>query len=146
MKYIDSNVFIYPVVADEKTEKKALLAKNILLKIAKGVIEASTSSLTWDEIVWSIGRLLNLDVAIDEGEKFLKFPNLKLLYIDEKVIKEAQRLTKKYKLKPRNAIHSACAIKNGIKEIVSDNPDFDALKEVKRIRLEELNMQLIKIC
>jgi predicted nucleic acid-binding protein len=41
-------------------------------------------------------------------------------------------------LKPRDAIHSACAIRNGTKETVSDDPDFDPLEELKRIRLEEL--------
>ena len=41
-------------------------------------------------------------------------------------------------MKPKDAIHSACAIKNGIKEIISDDPDFDTLKEAKRILLEEL--------
>ncbi|MEM2902098.1 MAG: type II toxin-antitoxin system VapC family toxin [Candidatus Bathyarchaeia archaeon] len=138
MRYIDSNVFIYPVIADEKTERKAFLARNILLKIAKGLLEAATSSLTWDELVWSVRRLLNLKVAAEEGEKFLRFPNLKLLSVDEKVVKEAQRLVKEYKLKPRDAIHSACAIQNGIKEIVSDDTDLDALKEAKRIRLEEI--------
>jgi len=35
MRYIDSNVFIYLVIADEKTERKVLLSKNILLKIAR---------------------------------------------------------------------------------------------------------------
>jgi len=35
MRYINSNVFIYLVIADEKTERKVLLSKNILLKIAR---------------------------------------------------------------------------------------------------------------
>ncbi|MEM2123128.1 MAG: type II toxin-antitoxin system VapC family toxin [Candidatus Bathyarchaeia archaeon] len=138
MRYVDSNVFIYPVVADEKTEVKASLAKNILMKIAKGEVEAATSPLTWDELVWSTRRFLGLEAAVYEGEKFLRFPNLKLLNIDEKVVWEAQRLMKRYGLKPRDAIHSASAIKNGIREIVSDDPDLDILKELRRTRLEEL--------
>ena len=137
MKYIDSNVFIYPVIADEKTERKASLAKNLLLKIARGDVEAATSPLTWDELVWSVGRFLGLEIATNEGERFLSFPNLKLLNIDGRVVREAQRLVREYRLKPRDAIHSACAIKNGIREIISDDPDFDHLKEVRRIRLEE---------
>jgi len=36
--YIDSNVFIYPVIYDEKSMKKAARAKRILVKIADGTI------------------------------------------------------------------------------------------------------------
>jgi predicted nucleic acid-binding protein len=36
MKYVDSNVFIYSVVAEEKSERKASLSKKILLKVADG--------------------------------------------------------------------------------------------------------------
>ncbi|MGC8848984.1 MAG: type II toxin-antitoxin system VapC family toxin, partial [Candidatus Bathyarchaeia archaeon] len=124
-------------VADEKTEVKASLAKDILLKIARGEAEAATSTLTWDELVWSTRRLLGVEVATREGEKFLRFPNLKLLSMDGKTLWEAQRLVRIYGLKPRDAIHSASAIRNGTKEIVSDDPDFDALKELRRTRLEE---------
>lgn len=137
MQYIDSNVFIYPVVADEKTEDKALLAKNILIKIADKSIDAATASLTWDEIVWSIRKILGTEIAIKEGSRFLEFPNLKILDVNEKVIDRAQRLIEKNKLKPRDAIHIACCIENGIDKIISDDPDFDDIKEVKRIALEK---------
>jgi predicted nucleic acid-binding protein len=77
MKYVDSNIFIYPVVADEKAESKASSAKGILLKIARGDLEAATSTLTWDELVWSTRKFLGSEVAVYEGEKFLRFPQLK---------------------------------------------------------------------
>jgi predicted nucleic acid-binding protein len=73
-----------------------------------------------------------------DGKFFLEFPNLKILKIDSEVIKEAQKLVETYKLKPRDAIHAACAIKNNIKEIISDDPDFGKVKEIKRIKLEDV--------
>jgi predicted nucleic acid-binding protein len=47
MPYIDSNVFIYPVIYKTETQPKA---KEILLKIEKGELKAYTSTLTWDEV------------------------------------------------------------------------------------------------
>jgi predicted nucleic acid-binding protein len=70
MRYLDSNVFIYPVIADEKTERKAFLAKKILLKIAEGSLEAATASLTWDELIWSVRKISGLEIAIKEERNF----------------------------------------------------------------------------
>jgi len=54
------------------------LAKNVLLKIAEGDLEAATASLTWDEFVWAVKKISGKQAAIKEGKKFLEFPNIKL--------------------------------------------------------------------
>lgn len=138
MKYLDSNVFIYPVIAAEKTEKKAALAKSVLIKLAEGSLRGYTATLTWDELVWSVRRFIDVKTAIIEGRKFLDFPNLKLLRVDESVIRSAQEIIQKYNIKPRDAIHVGCAIKNGIREMISDDEDFDKIKEIKRVVLEKV--------
>jgi len=135
MKYIDSNVFIYPVIYNESTEKLAKEAKKILVKIAEGDLEASTSFLTWDEIVWVVRKTVDKRSAVKEGEKFLQFPKLEMLEINKNVILKAQDLIDRYKLRPRDAIHVASALENGIKEIISDDPDLDVVKEITRIRI-----------
>lgn len=135
MKYVDSNVFILPILYEEETEKKAKSARDILIKIAKGDLSAATSLLTWDEIVWVIRKLMSSEVAIKEGKKFLQFPNLEMLEIKRSVIIQAQEIVNKYYIKPRDAIHVASAIDNGIKEIISDDSGFDKIKEITRISL-----------
>ena len=135
MKYIDSNVFILPVVYDTKVENKAEAAKNILIKIADGDLNAATSFLTWDEIVWTVRKLINPKIAAKEGGKFLQFPNLELLEVKRNVIDKAQEIVKKYGIKPRDAIHAASAIENGIKEMISDDSDMDKIKEITRVSL-----------
>ena len=139
MIYLDSNGFIYAVVADEKTEEKSRLSKEILVRLSEGNIEVGTSTLTWDELVWNVKKFLGEETAKVEGKKFLEFPNLKILNVDITTITEAQRITETYKLKPRDSIHAACAIKNNISKIISDDPDFDKVKEIERISLEKAN-------
>ncbi len=134
MKYVDANIFIISVAG---VESKALLAQKILNDIAEGKIDAFTSTLTWDEAVWGVRRVLNAISAKDEGNKLILFPNLRFISVDSAVISEAQSLINKYGLKPRDAIHAACAIKNGIKEFISDDPDFDIVSEIKRISIED---------
>lgn len=135
MKYIDSNIFIYPVVADEKTENKAASSKQVLLQVASGKIDAATSCLTWDELVWVLTKFLGRNIAIAEGRRFLAFPNLKFIDVNETTINRAQDLVDEYGIKPRDAIHAACALENGIRDVLSDDPDFDKVRELKRTGL-----------
>ncbi len=136
MIYLDANIFIYPIV-NPVGEERGRICGELLLKAASKRIDAFTSLLTWDEVVHSIKRYLGRDIAVVAGKKFIEFPNLTFLRVDEGIISEAQILISKYNLNPRDAIHASTAIRNGIKKIISDNPDFDKVKEIKRIRLEE---------
>jgi predicted nucleic acid-binding protein len=61
MAYIDSNVFIYPVLYGADNNEKARNAKEILLKIEEGELKAYTSTLTWDEVVWVVSRVMGRD-------------------------------------------------------------------------------------
>ncbi len=132
--YIDANIFIYAVNSSSVNFQQC---KDFLMKIAKGEIEAATSFLAWDEFFWATKRNLGLELAKMESSKFLDMPNLKFIVADEAIIRTAQKLTESAGLDPRDAIHAASAISRGIKQIVSDDPDFDAVKELKRIQVEE---------
>lgn len=66
------------------------------------------------------------------------FPNLRILGVDEEIVKYAQNLIEKYNLKPRDAIHAASAIKNGAKEIITNDNDFDIVNELERVGLEDV--------
>ena len=132
---LDSNIFIYPFV-NKENNAKVELHKKLFVKIANREILAATSILTWDEFTYTIKKHLGRDNAVSEGKKFLSFPNLIFLKVDDKVIFLAQDLLTKYNLNPRNAIHTATALTNNINEILSDDSDFDQIKEIKRIKLE----------
>lgn len=137
MLYIDSNVFIYPVIYENQL--KAKKAKELLLKIEDGEVSASTSVLTWDEVVWVVSKVLSRTDGINQGRKLLSFPNLEFISVDENVISLAQILLDKYDITPRDSMHLASAMTKKIKTIVSDDKDFDQIKEVKRIPLLSIN-------
>ena len=136
MPYLDSNVFIYPVIYQTETQSKAKKAKEILLNIENGNISAYTSTLTWDEVVWVISKLLGRNDGITQGRKLLGFPNLEFISADENILTNAQRLMDKYKLNPRDSIHVASALHKRTKTIISDDEDLDQVKEIKRTPLE----------
>ncbi len=110
MAYIDANVFIYPVLYSEEEDPKSKKALDILRRVAKGEMSASTSKITWDEIVWVVRKTMGKSEAINQGQKLLGFQNLKFISVDENILSQAQALINKYNLRPHNSIHVASAI------------------------------------
>ena len=136
MQYVDSNVFLYPTLYSTDIEPKAKKAKEILRKIESGDLQAATSTLTWDEVVWVTIKYLGRTDGVAQGQKLLGFPNLEFINVDEAIIAQAQALMGKYKLSPRDSIHIASALSKKTKTILSDDEDFDQIKEIKRIPLK----------
>lgn len=126
-KYFDANVFLQGILYDNKQ------IKEILLKLVRREFLGYTSILTWDEVVFIVRKFLGKEIAIREGERFLRMPNLFFIDANKNVILNAQNLIKKYNLKPRDAIHISSALANGIHEIISLDKEFDKIKEIKRI-------------
>jgi predicted nucleic acid-binding protein len=131
--YVDSNIFIYPAIYDPLSIPEAATATARLREIASGAIEACTSTLTWDEVTWVVRRLFDPGRAAAQGASFLRLPNLKLLKVDGETISEAQSIVESHDLKPRDAIHAATALTNGIHRILSFDHDFDAIPSLTRI-------------
>ena len=129
--YLDSNVFILAVLSDDKRGEKA---QELIKKTILGELSAVTSSLTVDEVVWKIWKeTKNRDIAIDEGLRLLQFDNLRIVGVDNNIIKHSLNFMKKYKhLKPRDAIHLSAAINAGASVIISDDADFDGVREIRR--------------
>jgi predicted nucleic acid-binding protein len=138
MIYLDANVFIYAILRSGK-DKIGEKSASLLFKIADNKVEAATSFLTWDEVLWSIKKYLGYKIALSESRKFLVFPNLTFVQADRMVLHFAQNIAEKYALHPRDSIHAATAALNNIKTFVSDDEDFDNVKGIKRVPPEKFN-------
>ena len=137
MAYVDANVFAFASALSEMSAAETVFSQRILAKIANNELPASTSVLTWDEVVWACKKELPFAEALSKGNSVLAFPNLKISDVTLTVIKSAVELATTYSLKPRDALHAATAILNGEREIITDDTDFDKVKELKRISLAE---------
>ena len=134
MIYLDSNVFIYAALNEEEKGNKS---RELIKIIRTGGQRAATSSLTFDEFLWKVKKERGFEAALVAGKAFLELSNLVLLDVTITTISVAYEIIKEYKLDPRDAIHAASAIVNGIQTVVSDDPDFDKVKKLKRKSIEE---------
>jgi len=127
--YFDSNIFILPALYEGKRAEKA---RDWLKKMVKGEIEASTSVFTLDEVVWIISREAGRKKALTQGERLLEMPHLKLLDVKTEDAVRMINYQKRYEnLQPRDAVHLSVALRNGIHTVVSDDDDFEHVKEVE---------------
>ena len=134
MIYLDSNIFIYAIVADDK---RASACRSLLKAVHDQSLEGCTSVLTWDEVVYSLQRLVGPDAGFDRGEDLLHFPNLALLACNERVLRDTCSLGRAHKLKPRDAIHVATARLAQASMFVSEDGDFRAVPNLSWRRPEE---------
>jgi predicted nucleic acid-binding protein len=133
--YIDSNVFLYPVLYNDMKESET--AREILAEIEGKNIQAYTSTLTWDEVSYVVERIFGKTDSIEVGKRFLNFPFLRFIPVDDEIIRRSQVIREKYNLKPRESIHLSCAIERNISKIITDDADFDGIKEITRIPIKQ---------
>lgn len=131
--YIDTNVFLNAILYDIKENLEAKRAYEFLQKVINNDILGMTSVLTWDEFVWVIIQQLGREIAIEKGNEFLLFPNISFENITSNTIMKAQDLISKYKIRPRDAIHSASALEHNVSVIITFDKDYDNIKEIERI-------------
>ncbi len=137
MIYLDSNVFLYAILYEENSFPQVHQSKQIINDVINHNVQACTSILTWDEIVFVVRKKIGIDESIRTGEKFLSFPNMRFIEPDHEILTIAQDFINSYKIRPRDAIHAASAYHYGAKAFVSDDSDFDFMKEIQRVNLQD---------
>ena len=128
MLYLDANVFIYAAINTEEIGEKG---RTLLQKIQQGDQKGATSVLTFDQVFWSIKKR-KPELAQETSYALLNFPNLEIIPADRKLALFALKIINEYNLAPRDALHAATAITSKADYIVSTDPHFDKIKELKR--------------
>ncbi|MEW5955294.1 MAG: type II toxin-antitoxin system VapC family toxin [Candidatus Micrarchaeota archaeon] len=127
--FLDTNLFIF---AFYEKSAKGERAQNILDEIVRGKARAATSALVLDEVMWAITKNYSSTEIPSVIERVYDVPNVVVIGVDAEAPRLAIEVMKKYGLKPRDAFHAATMLQNEIFTIVSDDADFDRVKEIKR--------------
>ena len=132
MIYLDANFFIFALL--DKTEK-GKNARRILKEIIDGRLDAVISPLVLDEVMWVLVKNKKDHLLRIAVEDIYAMPNLKVKEVSPDIPLIALDFIEKFRLKPRDAFHVAMMKRLGVKEIVTDDKDFDVVEWVKRIAL-----------
>ena len=130
--YLDANVFVFAAV---NTEELGVNARSVIRKIQLGEDIAVTSALTWDEVFWAVKKH-SVELAFEVSEAMLNLPNLEIVSADKELALSALRLMRECHIAPRDALHAATAIACGVDFLVTSDPHFSRVKELKVKGLE----------
>src|SRR5437667_10063226 len=79
--YADAGLFLVPVLQSDRVPP-AVSAARFLEALARGTRKVSTSTLTWDEVVYVVRRLLGPEDSVAKGAGLLAFPTLPWQRVD----------------------------------------------------------------
>lgn len=132
LKFIDANLIMYTIGSDHPLREPC---RRTLSEIKNGSLEVVTDTEVLQQILYrfySIKRYSQAEAAY-QATVDICAEILPVTHIDMDL---ALELLKKYAgITPRDAVHAATMIHNGIKEILSADSHFDLISEVRRIPL-----------
>lgn len=131
-RFIDTNVFMY--AAGRKHEYKAP-SLNVLVKVRDGEISGVIDTEVIQEILYRYHYLGLPDAALEVSWDALELP-IDVIGVTKKDTESALYLYGKYRdqgIAPRDALHAAIMMNNGIREIISADVHFDVIAEVTRV-------------
>lgn len=130
--YADAGLFLQPLLHTQRLRAAAAAAR-FLTALARGARTVSTSTLTWDEVVYAVRRFLGPEDSIAKGQELLAFPNLTWLRVDLAVLRRAADLYRSLPMRPRDAIHAGAALEAGEREVLSEDRVFDRVPGLVRV-------------
>jgi predicted nucleic acid-binding protein len=99
----------------------------------EGKFKCITNILAIDEIIWKIRKEVVFSSAIMVGKSYVRAPNLEIVEVTSKIIKEVFNFIEKYQLKLRDAIHVVSMLENDVSTMITEDPDFKKVKEIKAL-------------
>ncbi len=128
--FLDTNVFIYAAGQDHPQKAPSVA---LLTRIANGEVAGVTSVEVVQELHHVYRRRGMLREGVALGREVLRlFPEI--LPITRRDLERAGQLLERLpQLSPRDALHAATALGQGVDVIVSVDPDFDVIREIRRL-------------
>jgi hypothetical protein len=128
--FIDTNIFLYSVGRDHPLKPASL---NAIHLIRDGQITAVINTEIVQEILYHFQSIKQLSIGVQLAKDAVSISS-RILPVEEIDLSLAIELLETYpKIQTRDAFHAATMIRNGIKEIISTDPYFELIPEIKRI-------------
>jgi predicted nucleic acid-binding protein len=128
--FIDTNIFLYSVGRDHPLKPGSV---NVIHRIRDGQMSAVINTEIIQEILYHFQSIKQLPIGIRLAKDAVSI-SARILPVEEIDLSLAIELLETYPtIQTRDAFHVATMTHNGIKKIISTDPHFDLIHEIKRI-------------
>jgi predicted nucleic acid-binding protein len=129
--FIDSNIPMYVAGRDHPLREPA---RRLLERVRSGEIDGCTSTEVLQEILYRYVALRRLDLAIQVYDLFVQI--CPVVYSTTLADTDRAKELIRSGVGVRDAIHAAVMLNNDVSDIATFDRGFDAIADVKRLRLE----------
>jgi predicted nucleic acid-binding protein len=128
--FIDTNIFLYTIGREHPLKSASATA---IRRIRESQITAVINTEIIQEILYHFQSIKQLSIGVRLAKDVVSISS-RILPVEEIDLSLAIELLEAYpKIQTRDAFHAATMIHNGIKEIISTDPHFDLIREIRRI-------------
>ncbi len=128
--FLDTNIFLY-AAGGPHPQRDACAA--VLRKVAEGTLDATVNSEVIQEILYVLSRRGKREEAVTlAGHVAALFPDLLSVTRDD-VLETCNLIRRDPHLPVRDAVHAATMLRNGLRRIITVDPDFDRIPGIRRI-------------
>jgi len=138
VSFIDANVIMYTVGKEHKYKDPCSL---LIQKIAKEDIIVASDTEVLQEILYRYWLIREFERAEETYRDFKKLVSLMFPITTDDVDLALELLERYQNIQPRDAIHAAVMLNNGLTTIYSADSHFDEIKGIRRIDPIDLNMK-----
>jgi predicted nucleic acid-binding protein len=128
--FIDTNIFLYSIGRDHPLKSPCV---HVIQKIREGKTIAIVSTEIVQEILYRFQSIRQLPTGMDLANDVISISSRILPVIERDLILALEILKSHSNMPIRDAFHAATMINNGVKEILSTDPHFDLIREIKRV-------------
>jgi len=127
--YIDTNVWIYAMIAHPKYGEKC---KGILKKIEEEKLRASISTQVLGEVAGVLYSKYKVKDTTSQLNAVLSYP-IDIYITHPDVIRVAAEYARDYSITPYDGIHIALAVEHNVKDIISADRELDKVELIRRV-------------
>lgn len=136
--FIDANVIMYTVGKEHKYKRPCSL---LVERIAKENITVASDTEVLQEILYRYWLIREFERAEETYSDFRKLVSLMFPVATDDVDLALKLLQRYENIQPRDAIHAAIMLNNGLTRIYSTDAHFDEIRGIERIDPIDLNLE-----
>ena len=129
--FIDTNIPMYAAGTSHPLREPS---QRVIRAIASGQLDAVTDAEVLQEILYRYLHISEREKGLKIFDHFRRIMLGHILSIEDADVQRARELTEQHPaLSARDSIHLAVMLRHEIREIITADTGFDAVKEVRRI-------------